>query len=88
MKKRIRTMFRGLASVSALFLRLVAQLALSGYRVALSPALGPCCRFAPSCSVYASQAINRYGLMRGGWMGLRRLFRCHPFHAGGWDPVG
>jgi putative membrane protein insertion efficiency factor len=57
------------------------------YRVTVSPLAGPCCRFAPSCSVYAGQAIARYGIARGGWMAVRRLFRCHPFHPGGWDPV-
>ena len=57
------------------------------YRATVSPFLGPCCRFAPSCSVYAAEAITRHGAARGGWMGLKRLLRCHPFHPGGWDPV-
>ena len=57
------------------------------YRVTVSPLLGPRCRFAPSCSVYASEAIAQYGIARGGWMAMRRLCRCHPFHPGGWDPV-
>ena len=57
------------------------------YRAAVSPSLGPSCRFAPSCSAYASEAIRRHGVTRGGWMAMRRLFRCHPFHPGGWDPV-
>jgi putative membrane protein insertion efficiency factor len=64
-----------------------AQLIVACYRVVVSPLLGPCCRFAPSCSVYASDAVGRYGLVRGGWMVVRRLLRCHPFHPGGWDPV-
>ena len=61
--------------------------ALWTYRAAVSPFLGPCCRFAPSCSVYARQAVHRHGISRGSWMALRRVLRCHPFHPGGWDPV-
>jgi putative membrane protein insertion efficiency factor len=67
---------------------IVLVAALWSYRTAVSPLLGPCCRFAPSCSVYASQAINRHGAARGTWMALKRVLRCHPFHPGGWDPVG
>jgi uncharacterized protein len=58
-----------------------------GYQLAISPMLGPRCRFYPSCSCYAHSAIERYGIARGGWLGLRRLLRCHPFNAGGYDPV-
>ena len=58
-----------------------------GYQLAISPMLGPRCRFYPSCSCYAHTAIERYGIVRGGWLGLRRLLRCHPFNAGGYDPV-
>jgi putative membrane protein insertion efficiency factor len=58
-----------------------------GYQLAISPMLGPRCRFYPSCSCYTHTAIERYGVVRGGWLGLRRLLRCHPFHAGGYDPV-
>ena len=58
-----------------------------GYQLLLSPWLGSNCRFYPSCSCYAHIAIERYGTLRGLWLGLRRLLRCHPFHEGGYDPV-
>lgn len=57
------------------------------YQWAISPWLPPACRYAPTCSEYAIQAMNKYGALRGGWMAVRRLARCHPFHAGGFDPV-
>ena len=58
-----------------------------GYQLAISPMLKPSCRFYPSCSCYAHTAIERYGVVRGFWLGLRRLLRCHPFAPGGYDPV-
>lgn len=57
------------------------------YRRAISPALPPSCRFTPTCSEYAEQAVTRYGAGRGGWLALRRLSRCHPFGGSGYDPV-
>lgn len=57
------------------------------YQKWISPALPPSCRFYPSCSEYACQAIEKYGVVRGGWLGLRRISRCHPFNPGGFDPV-
>jgi putative membrane protein insertion efficiency factor len=57
------------------------------YRLVISPLLGPRCRFYPSCSEYGEQALERFGLMKGLWLTIRRLGRCHPFHAGGVDPV-
>lgn len=57
------------------------------YRQAVSPLRLPSCRYAPTCSGYAVEAIQLHGLIRGGWLAIRRLGRCHPFHAGGDDPV-
>jgi putative membrane protein insertion efficiency factor len=57
------------------------------YRLVISPLLGPRCRFYPSCSEYGAQALERFGLIKGLWLTIRRLGRCHPFHAGGVDPV-
>lgn len=65
----------------------LVRLLLWVYHTTISPLLGPCCRFTPSCSAYASEAIARNGIARGGWMAVKRLLRCHPFHPGGWDPV-
>jgi uncharacterized protein len=58
-----------------------------GYQLLLSPLLPPSCRFTPSCSQYAREAIMRHGAVRGTWLAARRLVRCHPFHPGGFDPV-
>jgi putative membrane protein insertion efficiency factor len=58
-----------------------------GYSRYLSPFLAPHCRFHPSCSVYAEEALREHGALRGGWLALRRIGRCHPFHPGGHDPV-
>lgn len=57
------------------------------YQLTLSPMLGPVCRFAPSCSSYAVEAVRVHGVVRGGWLSGRRLARCHPWNPGGWDPV-
>jgi putative membrane protein insertion efficiency factor len=57
------------------------------YRVVLSPYVGQQCRFTPSCSCYAIEALHKYGVVRGGYMSLLRLLRCHPWCAGGFDPV-
>jgi uncharacterized protein len=57
------------------------------YQWTVSPLLGPRCRFYPSCSQYALQALLRFGVLRGSWLALRRLGRCHPWHPGGFDPV-
>jgi len=60
---------------------------LRGYKRFLSPMLPPMCRFEPTCSIYMMQAIEKYGALRGVWLGIRRLSRCHVFNPGGWDPV-
>jgi uncharacterized protein len=60
---------------------------LRGYRRFVSPMLPPSCRFTPSCSMYTLQAVEKYGLLKGGFMGARRVLRCHPFSKGGFDPV-
>jgi uncharacterized protein len=62
-------------------------LLLNGYRRFVSPLLAPRCRFYPSCSAYALEAVQLHGALRGTWLAARRLSRCHPFHAGGLDPV-
>lgn len=63
------------------------MLLIRGYQRFISPALPPSCRFHPSCSQYTLEAVERYGVVKGTWLGARRLVRCHPFHPGGHDPV-
>ncbi|HEX3685855.1 MAG TPA: membrane protein insertion efficiency factor YidD [Bryobacteraceae bacterium] len=60
---------------------------LRGYKILISPLLPSACRFYPTCSEYMLDAIAKHGALRGVWMGVKRLGRCHPFHAGGYDPV-
>jgi uncharacterized protein len=62
-------------------------LLLRGYKWMLSPMLPPSCRYVPTCSEYAMEAVERYGALRGGWMAIMRVLRCHPFVKGGYDPV-
>jgi len=68
-------------------MRRLVRGAIRFYQLALSPLVGPACRFHPTCSQYALEAVSRFGVLRGGWLGVRRLARCHPFHPGGYDPV-
>jgi len=65
----------------------VLSLLVRAYRYAFSPALGTHCRFHPSCSAYALEALDRHGAARGTWLSFKRLLRCHPWHPGGYDPV-
>jgi putative membrane protein insertion efficiency factor len=65
----------------------VVLLLIRGYQRLISPFLAPTCRFYPSCSTYAVDAITRHGPLRGGYLAMRRLLRCHPLHPGGYDPV-
>ncbi|MBM4294360.1 MAG: membrane protein insertion efficiency factor YidD [Deltaproteobacteria bacterium] len=64
-----------------------ALLLIRAYQMLASPLTPPCCRFAPTCSHYAQEALQRHGFRRGLGLSLRRLARCHPLHPGGWDPV-
>jgi uncharacterized protein len=57
------------------------------YKLTLSPLLPSSCRFAPTCSIYGYQAIEKYGALKGGWMAVKRIARCNPFNPGGYDPV-
>jgi uncharacterized protein len=67
--------------------RRILGTAIRGYQLIISPLLPPSCRFTPSCSQYALEAVGRHGALRGSWLAARRLARCHPFHPGGFDPV-
>lgn len=68
-------------------LRWAIKAAVRGYQILISSWLPPTCRFYPTCSQYMIQAVERFGPFRGTWMGMRRLARCHPWNAGGYDPL-
>jgi len=68
-------------------LKKAALLLIRFYRRGISPYTPPSCRYIPTCSQYAMEAIEKYGLAKGGWMALKRILRCNPFHPGGYDPV-
>lgn len=70
-----------------IWLRRLVLLPVHVYRYGISPALAPSCRYYPTCSAYAVEAVMTHGILRGGWLTLRRLARCHPWAAGGVDPV-
>jgi putative membrane protein insertion efficiency factor len=65
----------------------IALMLLSFYQKAVSPYYQPCCRYYPSCSAYAFEAVEKYGVIRGSCLAIKRFLRCHPLHAGGYDPV-
>jgi putative membrane protein insertion efficiency factor len=67
--------------------RFAVLVVIRGYQLVLSPMLPASCRYIPTCSAYAYEAVSRYGALRGGWMAARRIARCHPFRPGGYDPV-
>ena len=67
--------------------RRAAVVVVRGYQYIISPMLGHNCRFYPTCSEYTCQAIERYGIAKGSWLGIKRISRCHPWHPGGVDPV-
>jgi putative membrane protein insertion efficiency factor/ribonuclease P protein component len=69
------------------FVRALLILLVRGYQVTLSPMLPPSCRYMPSCSAYAIEALEKHGAVRGSWLAARRILRCHPFRPGGYDPV-
>ena len=71
---------RGVPAFAVIFI-------IRAYQVMLSPLLPSSCRYIPSCSAYGLEAVERYGAFRGGWMAVKRIARCHPFRAGGYDPV-
>ncbi|HKW11180.1 MAG TPA: membrane protein insertion efficiency factor YidD [Gemmatimonadaceae bacterium] len=68
-------------------MRTLCILAIRGYQVSLGQLLPPSCRYFPSCSAYAIEAIEKHGAARGSWLAVRRIARCHPFRPGGYDPV-
>jgi uncharacterized protein len=68
-------------------MRRILVLLVRGYQVSLSPMLPASCRYYPSCSAYAIEALERHGALRGSWLAARRIARCHPFHVCGYDPV-
>lgn len=68
-------------------LKQAAILIVRVYQLTISPLLGNCCRFYPSCSNYMIESLRKHGLIKGGWLGIKRLAKCHPWHTGGSDPV-
>jgi len=68
-------------------MRVLLKYLIRGYQLTISPMIGPCCRFYPTCSHYGMEAIEKHGALRGSWLTIRRISRCHPFHEGGFDPV-
>jgi uncharacterized protein len=65
----------------------IALILIKAYQIFISPLIGSNCRYQPTCSHYAAQAIKRFGVMAGTWLAVKRIARCHPWHEGGYDPV-
>jgi len=78
---------RAVAVKAALLPRRLGAACIKLYRHGISPLFPPTCRYVPSCSEYALIAVERHGLLKGGWLALKRIARCHPLHEGGFDPV-
>ncbi|MCH4157472.1 MAG: membrane protein insertion efficiency factor YidD [Acidaminococcaceae bacterium] len=69
------------------FVQLILVGGIRFYQIFISPLHRPCCRYYPTCSQYALEAVRKYGPFKGGWMAVKRICRCHPWHKGGYDPV-
>ena len=82
-----RGIFRFNPTLLDLGMKILLIWLIKGYRLFISPLFPPTCRFQPTCSLYAIQAIERFGVFRGSWIAIMRILRCHPFHPGGYDPV-
>lgn len=82
-----RTRLQRLAGGARRLPRTILVLLVRGYQVSISPLLPPSCRYFPSCSAYAVEALERHGALKGSWLAARRILRCHPFTPGGYDPV-
>jgi putative membrane protein insertion efficiency factor len=76
-----------MTSVISWLIRGVMTALIRFYQVVISPHIGNCCRFEPSCSQYAIEALQIHGVIKGSWLGFKRIMRCHPFGASGYDPV-
>ena len=77
---------RFIKEIRRLFVRILCLL-IRFYQVFISPLFPPCCRYYPTCSSYALEAIKKYGPLKGSFLAIRRILRCNPFHKGGYDPV-
>lgn len=70
-----------------MILKKLLILLVRGYQKFISPFFPPTCRFYPTCSAYFIQAVEKYGALKGSWLGIKRILKCHPFHKGGYDPL-